>query len=78
MQKELEALELEITCPFCGKKIHDLLLAKLNSVIGVRYAYFCSDCNQLIKLSKDKDEIFTSDKNIELNKHTDDISSDSI
>ncbi|HRP94138.1 MAG TPA: hypothetical protein PLH53_14700, partial [Ignavibacteriaceae bacterium] len=54
MTKEIEHIEFKTTCPICNKAISELWVAKLDSVIGVRYAYICSECKNLLKLSKDK------------------------
>lgn len=54
MTKEIEQIEIKSTCPICNKKINELWVAKLDSVIGVRYAYICSECKNLLKLSKEK------------------------
>jgi transcription elongation factor Elf1 len=54
MTKEIEQIEINITCPICNKTISELWVAKLDSVIGVRYAYICSNCENLLKLSKEK------------------------
>lgn len=54
MTKEIEQIEINITCPFCNKTISELWVAKLDSVIGVRYAYICINCKNLIKITKEK------------------------
>ncbi len=54
MTKEIKQIEIKFTCPICNKAISELWVAKLDSVIGIRYAYICSECKNLIKLSKDK------------------------
>jgi hypothetical protein len=54
MTKEIEQIEINTVCPFCKKTISELWVAKLDSVIGVRYAYICIDCKNLIKITKEK------------------------
>jgi len=54
MTKEIEQIEIKATCPACNKTISELWVAKLDSVIGVRYAYICMDCKNLIKITKEK------------------------
>ena len=54
MTKEIEQIEINMVCPFCNKTISELWVAKLDSVIGVRYAYICMDCKNLIKITKEK------------------------
>lgn len=54
MTKEIEHIEFKTTCPICNKAISELWVAKLDSVIGIRYAYLCSECKNLIKITKEK------------------------
>ena len=54
MTKEFEQIEMKTVCPICNKTISELWVAKLDSVIGVRYAYICMDCKNLIKITKEK------------------------
>ena len=54
MTKEIEQIEIKTTCPTCNKTISELWVAKLDSVIGIRYAYICTNCKNLIKLTKEK------------------------
>jgi DNA-directed RNA polymerase subunit RPC12/RpoP len=54
MTKEIEQIEIETTCPICNKTISELWIAKLDSVIGIRYAYICTNCKNLIKITKEK------------------------
>jgi len=53
-QKEIEQIEIQTTCPICNKTISELWIAKLDSVIGIRYAYICTNCKNLIKITKEK------------------------
>ena len=54
MTKDFERLEIKITCPMCKKLSSEIWVAKLDSVIGVRYAYICVNCKNLIKITKEK------------------------
>ncbi len=54
MTKEFESIALEIVCPICKKASSEIWVAKLDSVIGVRYAYICVNCKNLIKITKEK------------------------
>ncbi len=54
MTKEIEQIEIETTCPICNNNISELWIAKLDSVIGIRYAYICTNCKNLIKITKEK------------------------
>jgi hypothetical protein len=52
--KDFERLEIKITCPVCKKLSSEIWVAKLDSVIGVRYAYICINCKNIIKITKEK------------------------
>lgn len=54
MNKEIEQISLKIICPFCNRSISEIWMAKMDSVIGIRYAYICSKCYNLLKLSKER------------------------
>jgi RNA polymerase subunit RPABC4/transcription elongation factor Spt4 len=54
MTKEIEQIEIKTTCPICNKTISEMWIAKLDSVIGIRYAYICTNCKNLIKITKEK------------------------
>ena len=41
MTKEIEQIEISTFCPICNKAISEIWIAKLDSVIGIRYAYIC-------------------------------------
>ena len=62
MTKEIEQIEIQTTCPICNKTISELWVAKLDSVIGVRYAYICIDCKNLIKITKEKIQNIKTEK----------------
>lgn len=55
MTKSIEQIKMKIKCPSCGKKIKELWKAKLESVIGVRYAYICTECNKLISVKNENE-----------------------
>jgi hypothetical protein len=54
MTKEIEQIEINAFCPICNKTISEIWLARLDSVIGIRYAYICCECKNLLKISKEK------------------------
>lgn len=54
MTKHIEQIEVSTICPICNKAISEIWIAKLDSVIGLRYAYICGECENLLKLTKDK------------------------
>lgn len=59
MTKSIENIKLKIICPECKRVIGEVWKARLDSVIGIRFAYICSVCNKLISL-KTENESFTS------------------
>lgn len=54
MTKEFEQIKIKTVCPICKKNISEIWVAKLDSVIGVRYAYICLECKNLIKITTEK------------------------
>ncbi|MDT3695677.1 MAG: hypothetical protein ROY99_04740 [Ignavibacterium sp.] len=54
MKKEIEQISLKIVCPVCNKSISEIWIAKMDSVIGIRYAYICCKCDHLLKISKER------------------------
>ena len=54
MTKEIEQVEISTFCPICNKAISEIWIASLDSVIGIRYAYICCECKNLLKISKEK------------------------
>ncbi len=54
MTKEIEQIQISTTCPICNRAISEIWVAKLDSVIGVRYVYICVECKNLIKMTKEK------------------------
>lgn len=57
MTKSIEQIKLKLKCPGCRKEISEIWRAKLESVIGIRYAYICTECNKLIRLSNEKESL---------------------
>lgn len=54
MNKEFELISVKTICPVCKKSTSKIWVAKLDSVIGVRYAYICINCKNIIKITKEK------------------------
>lgn len=54
MTKEIKQININTVCPICDKDISELWVAELDSVIGVRYAYICTNCKNLIKITREK------------------------
>ena len=54
MTKEFEQIKINSICPICKKDISEIWVVKLDSIIGVRYAYICLECKSLIKITHEK------------------------
>lgn len=54
MNKEIEQIATKTVCPFCNKPVSEIWIAKMDSIIGTRYAYICGECNNLLKLTKER------------------------
>ncbi len=54
MTKSIEQIKINLNCPGCGKDVTEVWQARLESVIGVRYAYICMECNKLIYIKNEK------------------------
>lgn len=55
MFKKIEKEKVQMTCPLCRVDINEVWVCKLDSVIGVRYTYFCSSCQKMLGISKEKE-----------------------
>ncbi len=55
MVKEIDKEEVHTVCPHCLKKINMVWVCKLESIIGIRYAYFCGECQKNLGISHIKD-----------------------
>jgi transcription elongation factor Elf1 len=52
MTKILQKEPIKIDCPHCKVETSDIWICQLDSVIGMRYAYLCSNCEKLMAVSK--------------------------
>ena len=62
MTKLLQKVTFKSVCPSCGKAINDAWICELDSVIGTRYAYLCTNCEKLLGISIDKKTILPLSK----------------
>ena len=46
MNKEIEKEIVNAFCPNCSKEISVIWVCKLESIIGLRYIYFCGECQK--------------------------------
>ena len=52
------------------QEIQDTWICEMDSVIGLRYAYICSKCEQLLGISTSKESpLFISPNSAEINNH---------
>ncbi len=52
MTKILQKETVKINCPHCKLELSEAWICELNSVIGLRFAYICSNCEKLLGISK--------------------------
>lgn len=57
MTKSIEHIKVRIVCPACKKHIGELWKARLDSVIGIKVAYICIECNKLIGLNNENENL---------------------
>ncbi|MBU1095351.1 MAG: hypothetical protein CVV23_16840 [Ignavibacteriae bacterium HGW-Ignavibacteriae-2] len=50
--KETESIEP--ICPHCGKQVVEILARRIESMLGVRFVYFCSECKKVLGVSHRK------------------------
>ncbi len=60
MTKLLEKEEVKIKCPHCTKEVSNVWICKMDSVIGIRYAFLCGGCQKLLKISEQKSYIHSA------------------
>jgi len=41
-------------CPHCGKEIQELAARRVESALGVRFVYYCTDCRKVLGISHRK------------------------
>jgi len=52
MTKILQKETVRVNCPNCKLEISEAWICEMNSVIGLRFAYICSNCEKLLGISK--------------------------
>ena len=53
--KLLEKESVKLSCPHCKTELQTAWVCKIDSFIGVRYAYLCNNCQKLLGVSPTKD-----------------------
>lgn len=70
MTKMLQKKPIKIKCPHCKQETQDAWICEMDSVIGLRYAYICSNCEKLLGISSQKDSpLFVSPERRDLKNH---------
>lgn len=54
MIKELQKEEIKTTCPHCSKEISFVWVCKIESSVGIRYIYICTNCQKNLGVSHKK------------------------
>jgi hypothetical protein len=70
MTKMLQKKPIKTECPHCKQEIQDAWICEMDSVIGLRYAYICSNCEKLLGISSHKDRpVFISSQGRDMKNH---------
>ena len=48
MVKTLKLYKVKTLCEHCKKEFENVWICKMDSIIGIRYALLCADCQKLI------------------------------
>lgn len=54
MCKEIYQESVQGICPYCLKNISIVWVCKVESIIGIRYVYFCGECQKKLGMSSEK------------------------
>jgi hypothetical protein len=57
MTKMLQKKPIKIKCPHCNQETQDAWICEMDSVIGLRYAFICTNCEKLLGISSQKDNL---------------------
>lgn len=55
MTKQIEKENIKAICSHCGEEIDSVWICRVDSTIGVRYIYFCSNCQQNLGIYLNKE-----------------------
>jgi len=55
MTKLLEKQTVKLHCQHCNRQIDSAWVCKIDSSIGIRYAYLCNHCQKLLGIVPAKD-----------------------
>jgi hypothetical protein len=51
MKKIIKKENIHTVCPYCTKEIESVWVCKIKSIIGIRFIFFCSECQKNIGIS---------------------------
>jgi hypothetical protein len=54
MIKEIEKEKVHAFCPHCLKEMSLVWICRIESIIGTRYIFFCSECQKSLGTSHEK------------------------
>ncbi len=54
MKKEIDKEFVNAFCPYCLKDISTVWVCKIESIIGLRYIYFCGECQKSLGTFQNK------------------------
>ena len=49
-----EDFSAELICPHCGKEIQEIAARRVESILGVRFMYYCCNCRKVLGVSHRK------------------------
>lgn len=49
-----EDFSAEPICPHCGKEIEEIAARRVESILGVRFMYYCCNCRKVLGVSHRK------------------------
>lgn len=55
MTKLLEKEAVKLNCPHCKENIQSAWVCKIDSFIGIRYAFLCNNCQKLLGIARRND-----------------------
>jgi hypothetical protein len=67
MEKILQKANVKIYCERCKKEVENVWICKMDTIIGTRYALFCTGCQKLIEIYSSIDFIEQVTPNIFFN-----------
>ncbi len=56
LTKQLTEAKVKIRCINCTRKIDSVLICEMDSIIGTRFAFFCSQCQKFIGISTSREK----------------------